>query len=171
MEGFGSARVGNTQMEAPTRPDVAPASVPPTRHARQPYTLSKRMDGVVSTCGRRPPHAIQFSQGVRPSHSGTFRPACLEWQLRPIRDGVRLGLPDFPQQLCAQSQRTNRFRWPPTGGSHPQCPSWVTNDKTHSEYKESACPSDSRHSSGRRFPPLRARRRHGAIRSICRNQE
>jgi hypothetical protein len=34
-------------------------------------------------------------------------------------------------------------------------------DKTHSEYKESACPSDSRHSSGRRFPPLRANSGHG----------
>ena len=43
------------------------------------------------------------------------------------------------------------------------CPKWVTSDKTHSEYKESAYPSDSRHSSGRRFPPLRANSGHDAV--------
>jgi hypothetical protein len=40
--------------------------------------------------------------------------------------------------------------------ANPSGPLWVTTDKTHSEYKESACPSDSGHSSGRRFPPLGA---------------
>src|ERR1043165_1046890 len=55
-----------------------------------------------------------------------------------------------------------RFGDTPYASEHSPMSESVTTDKTHSEYEESACPSDSRHSSGRPFPPLRANFGHEA---------
>jgi hypothetical protein len=82
MEGFGSAQLGNTHMEAPNENQTSPpASVSPDNAREKSYALSKRMDGIVSTYGQRPHSSCHFNYSRSSASAFRPRPALLQFLL------------------------------------------------------------------------------------------